>query len=356
MNKEDFRFLKDISNWEEVVDDIWYQSKQSWIWNTVQMFKFRKACLNNFIETQDLSFLIYKEGKPIGYFFLLAFKEQAYFEASFLAAPLYWPCFVDAYCNDAQIFKETFSFIDNLSSIYNIGLISMTLTSADSRLYSAIVAHANYIDESYESHIVKPVEFNFEKIRPKYRQMIKKYQIKFSVNIFFDCDITPEIVNQYHLLHVLDSGGNFRDLSTYLNQFQLLQKGGFVVCAYDRENSSAPVGMLHILVSKNRAYDASVAIDPEYHQFYLSHILKNEAIKQLQHQKIQIYELGQSFYCSTFSHIPSKKNYGINYFKDGWSRGETEKIYKSIKFYNKEAFDKFFISKKQQIEDFLELV
>ncbi len=111
--------------------------------------------------------------------------------------------------------------------------------------------------------------------------MIRKYQKKFLISILLSNDITPLIVSQYYALHVLDSGGDFRSISTYDKQFALLQKGGFVVCAYDKENNSVPLGMLHILVSKNRAYDASVAIKPEYQQFYLSHILKNEAIKEL---------------------------------------------------------------------------
>jgi hypothetical protein len=354
-NLVNFISLNDLPDCEKIIDDIWSQSKQGWIWNTVQMFEFRKSCLPKGKETKDLSFVIYKEGKPIGFFFLLAFKSQTYFEATFSAPPLYWPCFIDQYIDDLKINKETFAYIDGLCMDNNIGLLKLMLRGgeSESKIYRSILAEHNYIDESYESHIVKPKEFNLSDVRAKYRQMVRKYTDKFVVKILLESDITEDIIQQYHKLHVLDSGGNFRDLNTYYKQFELFQKGGFVVCAFVKENDTIPVGMLHILLSKNEAYDSSVAVNPEYHKFYLSHILKFHAIQYMQSEQVEVYELGQSFYCSTLSHIPSKKNYGINYFKDGWSGGRTRRVYKAIKFYQAESLNDFCTLKVSELKNSL---
>ncbi len=349
----EFVNIKDLPDCEKIIDDIWTQSKQGWIWNTVQMFEFRKSCLPKGKETKDLSFVIYKEGKPIGFFFLLAFKSQTYFEATFSAAPLYWPCFIDRYADDLKINKETFAYIDMLCMDNNIGSLKVMLSDGQSKskIYHSILQEHNYIDESYDSHIVKPKEFSIRDVRPKNRQMIRKYADKFVVKILLESDITEDTIHQYNKLHVLDSGGNFRDLNTYYKQFELFQKGGFVVCAFAKENNNISVGMLHVLVSKNEAYETSVAVNPEYHKFYVSHILKFHAIQYMQSEQVEVYELGQSFYCSTLSHIPSKKNYGINYFKDGWSGGKTRRVHNAIKFYQAEALNDFCILKARELEN-----
>ena len=70
----------------------------------------------------------------------------------------------------------------------------------------------------------------------------------------------------------------------------------------------------------------------------------------MQSEQVAVYELGQSFYYPTLSHVPSKKNYGINYFKDGWSRGGTRKICRTIKFYQASALHDFCSLKAKELE------
>ena len=127
-----------------------------------------------------------------------------------------------------------------------------------------------------------------------------------------------------------------------------MSKGGFVVCASD---NNIPVGMLIIYIGKNEAYEGSVAVNPKYANFYVSLFLKLKAIEYLIDIGIDLYELGQSWYYPTISYIPDSKKYGINHFKDGWSRGQTRKVYCAVKFYTEKALDNFLENKKKEIMD-----
>jgi lipid II:glycine glycyltransferase (peptidoglycan interpeptide bridge formation enzyme) len=144
--------------------------------------------------------------------------------------------------------------------------------------------------------------------------------------------VTPEIEETYFQLHVKDAGGQFRSRESYHLQANLArEREAFYVTATHR-GRNVIAGMLLVSVYKGAAYDNSVAVDPDFQDEYVSHLLKWTAIEALNARAVQIYELGEKAALPTTISIPSAKNRGISYFKEGWSRDSTKLVVAAEKF------------------------
>ncbi len=343
-----YKFLNEVENWEKIVDLIWECSNQARFWNTKEMYRFRLICLKDKHETKDLSFLIYNEDQPVGFFFMLVFKDQGLWHGTFSGIPLYWPCISNEHIENYDLVNNVFSFINKICQDNQIDKINIMINASTIKFdsYTNLIREFYFIDESYDSHTINLQEFDIMNIRSKYRQMLNKYKNLFNVDCIMLDQINNEIIKNYYELHVLDSGGMHRSYETYVEQFKTLSKGGFIVRVSDND---IPVGMLMIYIGKNEAYEGSVAVNPKYANFYVSLFLKLKAIEYLKAIGIDLYELGQSWYYPTISYVPNAKKYGINIFKDGWSRGQTRKVYSAVKFYTEKALDGFLKDKKEDI-------
>ena len=123
--------------------------------------------------------------------------------------------------------------------------------------------------------------------------------------------MTPELEETYFKLHVKDAGGQFRSRESYTKQADIARGGeAFYVVATHTESGTI-VGMLLVSLYKNTAYDNSVAVDPDFADKYVSHLLKWRAIEELQKRKVPTYELGQK--ADPLS--STKKEIGISHFK-----------------------------------------
>jgi hypothetical protein len=99
--------------------------------------------------------------------------------------------------------------------------------------------------------------------------------------------------------------------------------------------------MLLVQVLKGAAYDSSVAVDPQFEDEGVSYLLKWCAIEHLVDTGIRHYELGRAALTPTFLEQPSAKNYGISFFKDGWSRGRLKPVWAAERFYGRRALSLF---------------
>jgi lipid II:glycine glycyltransferase (peptidoglycan interpeptide bridge formation enzyme) len=113
--------------------------------------------------------------------------------------------------------------------------------------------------------------------------------------------------------------------------------------------------MLLISVNKKAAYDGSVAVDPNHQQYYVSHLMKWQAIQYLIDIDVKYYELGEVSESSSYLRQPSKKNYGISFFKDGWSRGKMKKTIVYEKYFSKSALNEFCNKKIHELNNFFEI-
>jgi lipid II:glycine glycyltransferase (peptidoglycan interpeptide bridge formation enzyme) len=113
-----------------------------------------------------------------------------------------------------------------------------------------------------------------------------------------------------------------RSRESFTKQADVARNGeAFFVVVKDNDTGMI-VGMLLVSCYKNAAYDNSVAIDPDFAQRYVGHLLKWRAIEELQKRNIPTYELGQ-----IAREDASVKEKGINHFKEGWSRGNTRVLW-----------------------------
>lgn len=344
-----FEFLAKVSDWDKIVHQIWTASNQGTFWNTVEAYNFRKVCLFEKYKAKDLSFLIYDDGLPVGFMFFLIYEDKSQWTADYSSAHLYWPCYLNVYANKLDFVEFIFHYIDKICMLNDVEKINMMInaSSIEKNTYSHILRKFDYIDESYDSHVIALPDFDIMKIRPRYRQNINKYSNKYKINnVFFD-ELNDDLIGNYYNLHVLDSGGKHRNYESYVAQFQMFKNGGFVVCAQDENNHF--VGMLQILIAKKEAYEASVAIHPDHAPFSISYMLKLSAIEYSKNADLHIFELGKADYFPTFTSVPTTKNYGINFFKDGWSRGKTRQINLAVKFFTENALDRYLMEQKEKI-------
>ena len=121
---------------------------------------------------------------------------------------------------------------------------------------------------------------------------MKKNWDKFEIRIIDQKKYYSDISIEYMNLHVKDSGKVHRPIETFQAQLELINQGeGFAVQVIDK-TIGVFLGMLIILHNKNSAYDFSVAVDPDYKNEYVSHLMKWKTIQHLQEIGIKYYELG----------------------------------------------------------------
>jgi lipid II:glycine glycyltransferase (peptidoglycan interpeptide bridge formation enzyme) len=169
-------------------------------------------------------------------------------------------------------------------------------------------------------------------VRERYRRYVKKFMPRYELSIKEGDTVTPELEENYFHLHVKDAGGQFRSRESYRFQANLARNHEAFYVTATRRDGSVRAGMLLVSVCKGAAYDNSVAVDPDFQDEYVSHLLKWTAIETLLARGVESYELGQKALSPTAVSIPSSKNYGISHFKEGWSKGAVKTIIMAEKF------------------------
>ena len=84
-----------------------------------------------------------------------------------------------------------------------------------------------------------------------------------------------------------------------------------------------------------------------------SHVLKWKTIETLIERKVKNYELGIKAEVPKFDRLPENKNYGISFFKDGWSRGNEKQVLVAEKFFDTEVLRSFIKSRQDLLEKFI---
>ncbi len=211
------------------------------------------------------------------------------------------------------------------------------------------------MDNSFVSHWVAASSNALDDVRERYRRYINKFRDRYDLVVFGPDGIPDTFARQYMDLHVKDAGGVFRPLETYERQVDLARRGeGFWVCARNRAADKV-VGMLLVGVHKGAAYDSSVAVDPEFQDDPISNLLKWRAIQNLAELGVSHYELGQAAFTPSYLWQPSAKNYGISFFKDGWSRGRLKTVRVADKFFNPACLDAVWQKKLQALKGHFKL-
>jgi hypothetical protein len=351
--------IKEVSDidlkWKTVVDSTSY----AWFWSEYYEHCFRIIVLkesDRFIE--DESFLIYCDGELCGLAPLVFITSNDFNgkEAGY-DKPLPWPMIMDSAKNKESIAEFIFNKIDEISRNYNIKKISLQyspprLENNFSKEFSPIIKEHKYINNSHMSHYVDISDLTLSNIRKRYKRYVKKYLPLYELKIIDKNNFDTSIPEAYMKLHIKDSGSFNRPLETYTAQFDYVVKGdGFVVQVINKKMDKI-VGMLIICMCKNAAYDASVAVDPDFQQDYVSHLMKWKAIQYMVSIGVKYYELGKVAENSGYLEQLSSKNHGISFFKDGWSRGRSRRIFTYDKYFSRSALNVVWNNKLSKLIDY----
>lgn len=342
----EFVDVADLSMPENVWSEVVSSSPEAWIWTSWNVHQFR---ISNFVSAatsfRDISFVVMKDGVVVGLAPLVVFSsgsgEQTRREAGYSGAPLPWPCISSG--TDIEIESLIFDEIERRAVAAGAGKISLIFSppiardESTERFYRTL-RNRNFMDVSYSSHMM-PIESDFlSKIRPKYRQNIRKFSNKYELSIVSGPDLPPGLAGEYMTLHVKDAGAQYRTLATYEAQLDVTRAGeGFCVVARNKD-ADQNVGMLMIWYLKGSAFDASVAVDPDFQHEPVSNLLKLKAVEALLANNVVEYEIGEVSVSPNYFRQPTEKNYGISFFKNGWSRGRRKTVFVAEKYYNAAHF------------------
>jgi Acetyltransferase (GNAT) domain len=313
----------------------------AWFWHTWANLEFNFAAAQK-NDARNLSFFVLLDGKPVGLVPLLVERAKigpdfSAWDAAYYGGPLPWPAFLADLPDFDRIEDYAFQELERRARDAGAGRIRLRrspphpLENEQQRLARAISAH-RYLDSSYISHCVRLEQDTLAHVRERYRRYVKKFAAAYELSIAEGAGVTPELEETYFHLHVKDAGGQFRSRESYRLQADLARSHEAFYVTATRRDGGMVAGMLLVSICKGAAYDNSVAVDPDFQDEYVSHLLKWKAIEVLLARGVKTYELGQKAQLPTTVSIPSSKNYGISHFKEGWSKGAVKAVVMAEKF------------------------
>lgn len=321
------------------------------------MHEFRLECIRaagRYIA--DESFCLIRNGKPIALVPLVLHRgeDQTDIVASYMSAPLPLPMIAHGLSDRATVLTVLLDQLEERLRAAKVTNVQVMLASAETSEkhkveFADLTRKRGFIDCSYESHCLQIDDGTLDNVRERYRRDIRKYSPSYMMSIIGPSELFAGLAKTYMDLHVKDSGKLSRPLSTYEKQVEMvLNKEAFWVIA---KNIAADrtVGMLLVSLMKSAAYDNSVAVDPEYARQPVSHLMKWCAIQHLQRLGVKQYELGRRAALPRYDWLPTDKNYGISFFKDGWCRGKVKSVQCAEKFYSRASFARFWSRREQEI-------
>ena len=354
--------FEDVDSLKEAWDEVVNNTQHAWFWSTYQEHQYRLSTLKaSGVLIKDSTFLLVDNNIFYGLAPLVFIRSSVFdgIQASY-DKPLPWPMIVDTVNDPEKVYSFIFDEIERLIIEFNVEMLSVEysppyLNENDLSIYLSTIRKRKFINNSYQSHFINVTPLVLNNVRKRYRRYVNKYIDKYELSIIDSHSHYSTLPLEYMGLHVKDSGATYRPLKTYENQLKCLNYGkGFIVQAKIRDHDKV-VGMLLINVFKGAAYDSSVAVDPDFQSDQISNLLKWKAIKYLQKLNIKHYDLGKAAIVPNYLWQPTEKNYGISFFKNGWSRDCYKRVWQSDKFFSKEALSSYCDNKREDIINYLAL-
>jgi hypothetical protein len=360
---DQFVDLATLPDGSRLWDSVAAASPESWVWASAATHLFRISCLEAKASLiSDRSFVLLRGGRPCGLAPLVLSRdgESGDVVATYGDVPQPWPMVVADATDAAAVEQTLFDEVERRVRESGAGMLSLMLAPpalgvdvADR--FARVVRERHFVDASYRSHYVDVTHDTLRGVRERYRRYVRKYSDRYEVGIIDAAGIPPSFAATYMELHVKDAGGVFRPLATYERQVDQIRGGeGFFVCAR-RKPDDRLAGLLLVRVLKGAAIEGSVAIDPEFVDEGVSYLLKWQAIEHLVDLGVSHYELGPAAIAPTYLWQPSAKNYGISFFKEGWSRGCLKTVWCAEKFYRRTCLDAYLDRKRRDLARYFSL-
>ena len=340
--------------WQGIVD----ASPLAWFWHTWSWKAYTLAACAP-LSVQDRSFFIYDDDTLAGLCPLILQRRlyggKEWVDAAYYAGALLpWPLTTTPEAEDFA-FQEIERRARKAGAAH-IGVQLITpVAHEDERMRAERTALAHgYIAASGRSHVVE-VPGALAHARERFRRYDKKFSPLFDFDILQGTAVDDIVEEEYFRLHVLDAGGQFRPRESYAKQADLARKGeAFYVRARHKEGGEA-AGILLVSLYKNSAFDNSVAIDPRFAKLYVGHMLRFRALEELERRGAAGYGMPLLTEAPSFLRIPSQKQRGISYFKEGFSRGGSRTIWSIEKFLDAEYLHLYLTERETALAGYFKL-
>ncbi|NQV82486.1 MAG: GNAT family N-acetyltransferase [Rhodospirillales bacterium] len=362
-DKSTLRFLdvtpeeSGLKVWEDLVE----RCPDAWYMHTPAFYRYVAAATG--AQFENASFIVENEGRPVGLVPLalgpLKLGDYETREASYYGGPLPWPCFLNGADKDWELELAAFAEAERRTAQRGGKRVRYMLSPPkpdddDQRRFARIIAKYHYLDTGYSSHWMTIDSDSETGIRDRYKRYIKKFSKGFDLRVSRGEDIDDNLEQAYFDLHVKDSGGMFRPRESYTEMVNMARQGlGFLVSARSHDSGDI-AGVLVVLEHKGHAYDASVAVEPAFQDAFVSHLLKWQAIRTLAKDGAQSYELGRWAEKADWNWTPDQKNFGISFFKHGWSRDGMKSVRVAEKFLDQEALNHYCAALSRTAADYFE--
>jgi hypothetical protein len=357
-----FLDLNQGENVERIWTEIASRSPEAWFWSSRAMHEFQVAYArhrSSFV--CDRSFAITRDGNLCGLAPLVFIRNgDGETLAAFPSGRLPWPMVIKDVDRRGELLNSLFDELERRVKDMGAGMMSLMLSppvleAETETTFYTILRDRSFVDCSFLSHLVTINDRTLGLVRERYRRDVRKYRDQYALEILSGSDVSSNLAQAYMDLHVKDAGKVNRPLETYELQARFVSTGeGFWVRALHL-GTGRVAGMLLVSVHKNAAYDNSVAVDPDFAHEPVSHLMKWRAIESLIEKGVSHYELGPAAISPTYLSQPSKKSYGISFFKDGWSRGQTKIVHAADKFYSEQTFDRFWAERHREISRYFSI-
>lgn len=347
-----------ISAWNKIVAD----SRDAWIWVTHQEHLCRVSALmaaDKFVSEKSF-FLVDDTGEICGFAPLVFTRSDLFdgLQASY-DRPLPWPIINENVEQKANAESFLLDELERRAIFEGAGMLSLQNSPPNAGIhlrneFYQIIRKRGFIDSSYLAHAIEITPEALLKVRKKYRRYPRILSDKYEISIIDSKSRHNHdgLAEQYMNLHVKDSGAAHRPLETYQGQIDMVKYGeSFFVVAVNRSVDQV-VGMMLVYSHKNAAFYASVAVDPEFKRDQVSVLMKWKALEHFQVIGVDHYELGKAAISPSYLEQPSDKNYGISFYKDGWSRGNFKLNLRADKFYSEAALDGYCKSKFDDLKSY----
>jgi hypothetical protein len=330
------------SLWQEIVT----RAPLAWYRHSYNLIEFHKSVAQD-KNVIDASFFIKENATIVGLAPVLFMDTpDGLREAGLNGSPLPWPCLIEQAAKNPLSYMEfAFSQIIQMCHDYKIDQYKTALNvplipeKEQQEIFHSVINIFPFIDVSYLSHLVHIDGQEQTRVRASYRRNIRKFMKEYTPVVYAKESLPEDIEEAYFRLHVKDAGGQFRPRDSYKKMADLVgcHEAVFIVA---RQNTSQEiVGILVLATYKNSAYDSSVAIDPEYQEDYIAHILKWAALDYFAKTSINHYELGPVAGHANLFEVPSNKQKSISFFKDGFARGMTKTVYVAERHFTQKSLD-----------------
>ncbi|HTI86989.1 MAG TPA: GNAT family N-acetyltransferase [Alphaproteobacteria bacterium] len=349
-----FEFV-DVSQWpqsDSAWDEVVAAAPAAWVWTTRLAHNFRLSTLRAAGELHaDRSFFLIDQGRPVGLMPLVIRRSAtgggAGLEASYREAPLPWPSVVPGTTPLRDIEEAMLEEAETRCRAVAAGRLSLMLSPPEPNAevtsrFTAIARRRGYLDSSYPSHWMRVGPETLSQVRERYRRDVRKFTPRYRLEVLSGNAIPDALDAEYMELHRKDAGTLHRPAETFRAQMDILrQNAGFITVAR-RADDGTPAGMLMIWRIKGAAYDASVAVDPQWQREQVSHLLKWRTIEHLLAEGTTSYELGRIAASPSYLWQPSDKNYGISFFKEGWARDGQKTVFEATKYFDASCLKAYF--------------